>query len=216
MKWLVVLCITLFTNLLFGQSEVALNIDISDKIIIPKSYIIPRVNSIIKIDGDPEKAWDNAPFTEPFVDIEGVKLVKYQTRTKMLWDDNYLYVYAEIEEPHIWANLKQRDTIIYLNNDFEVFIDPSPSTEAYAEIELNALNTVWDLLLNKPYRVGGYANFHWNMDSLITAVKIHGSINDPTDEDEQWTVENGDSYEAFNRIEKRQTTNSKGGRSMEN
>ncbi len=98
-------------------------------------------------------------------------------------------MYAELEEPHVWGDITERDAIIYLNNDFEVFINSSEKTEAYGEIELNALNTVWDLLLDRPYRAGGYANFHWNLEALQTAVKINGTLNDPGDTDEGWSVE---------------------------
>ena len=166
-----------------------LKFDFCDEILIPNHYIITKTNAAIQIDGIPESAWDQAAFTSEFIDIEGVKKVKYSTTTKMLWDEDYLYVYAELEEPHIWGNLKQRDTIIYFNNDFEVFIDPSGKGANYGEIEINALNTVWDLLLNKPYRVGGFANFHWNLDSLKSAVKVYGNLNDPKGKDEKWTVE---------------------------
>ena len=39
----------------------------------------------------------------------------------MLWDDNYLYVGAVLQEDDIKAKLSQQDTIIYYDNDFEVF-----------------------------------------------------------------------------------------------
>ncbi|MFT6245489.1 MAG: hypothetical protein ACJAXI_002260, partial [Crocinitomicaceae bacterium] len=179
----------LLGQIAFCQDTPDFKIDVSNKVIVPKQYIITKAPKSIKIDGKAEKAWGNAAFTDPFIDIAKGPTPRFQTRTKMMWDENYLYVYAELEEPHIWGNLVQRDTIIYLNNDFEVFIDPSPKTEAYAEIELNALNTVWDLLLNRPYRAGGYANFNWNLDALQTAVSIEGTINDASDEDTRWTVE---------------------------
>ncbi|NRA12022.1 MAG: family 10 glycosylhydrolase [Crocinitomicaceae bacterium] len=173
----------------FCQATIDFKIDMSDMVVVPKHYIITKAPKPIKIDGKAEKAWKDAAFTDPFIDIADGPTPKFKTRTKMMWDESYLYIYAELEEPHIWGNLVKRDTIIYLNNDFEVFIDPSPKTEAYAEIELNALNTVWDLLLNKPYRSGGYANFHWNLDDLKTAVRVNGTINDASDEDNRWTVE---------------------------
>ena len=42
----------------------------------------------------------------------------------MLRDDNYLYIAAEMEEPHLWGELTAHDSVIYHENDFEVFIDP--------------------------------------------------------------------------------------------
>lgn len=189
MRFAILTILTLFPLLLFGQIEGDNPLDLSSEILEPKTYIIPKTSKSIVIDGTPERAWNAVDFTDRFIDIEGKKEVPVRTQVKMLWDDTFLYIYAELEEEHIWGNLKQRDTIIYLNNDFEVFIDPSPNTEVYAEIEINALNTVWDLLLNKPYRVGGFANFHWNLDALKTAVRIDGSLNDPSDTDKKWSVE---------------------------
>lgn len=63
----------------------------------------------------------------------------------MLWDETYFYIYAEMEEPHVWGTLKERDTVIFYNNDFEVFIDATGDTHNYYELEVNALNTAWDL-----------------------------------------------------------------------
>lgn len=142
------------------------------------------------IDGNAdETSWNTAKFTDKFIDIEGLKTPKFDTQVKMLWDDNYLYVYAELRDPHIWGNLKQRDTIIYFNNDFEVFLDSAGEGIGYGEIEINALNTVWDLYLNKPYRIGGKANFEWNLNDIKSAVNVYGTVNNPNDIDSLWTVE---------------------------
>ena len=49
-----------------------------------------------------------APWSEDFVDILGAgrPVPRFRTRTKLLWDDGYLYVAAEMEEPHVWGTLK--------------------------------------------------------------------------------------------------------------
>jgi hypothetical protein len=167
-----------------------IHIDVTKDIVTPKHYIVTKTDSDLNIDGlANETNWEMAKFTDNFIDIEGEKKPKYNTKTKMLWDDQFLYVFSEMQEPHIWADLKQRDTIIYFNNDFEVFLDPSGTGRTYGEIEVNALNTVWDLFLDKPYRVGGKANFHWNLNDLKTAVHIQGTLNNPKDIDTLWSVE---------------------------
>ncbi|MCO4821872.1 MAG: carbohydrate-binding family 9-like protein [Flavobacteriaceae bacterium] len=167
-----------------------LQVDVSSDIVIPKHYVVSKTTNEIIIDGiADESQWSQALFTDNFIDIEGVKIPKFNTKVKMLWDAEFLYVYAELNEPHIWGNLKQRDTIIYYNNDFEIFLDPSGTGIGYGEIEINALNTVWDLYLNKPYRIGGKANFEWNLDALKSAVQIQGTLNNPNDTDRRWTVE---------------------------
>jgi hypothetical protein len=68
-----------------------------------------------------------APWTDLFVDIQGsLKPEPYhKTRVKMLWDDEYMYFFADMEEPHLWATLTERDAVVYFDNDFEIFIDPT-------------------------------------------------------------------------------------------
>ncbi|HEX9828008.1 MAG TPA: carbohydrate-binding family 9-like protein [Flavobacteriaceae bacterium] len=167
-----------------------LSVDVSGAIVIPKHYIVSTTKDDMTIDGNADElSWENASFTDNFIDIEGIITPKFNTKTKMLWDDDYLYVYAEMEEPHIWGNLRQRDTVIFYNNDFEVFINPAGDAARYGEIEINALNTVWDLYLSKPYRTGGKPDFNWNLDRLKSAVKVHGTLNNPNDLDSLWTVE---------------------------
>ena len=158
----------------------------------PKEYVCYRTNGKITIDGKlNEAAWRKVPATDLFVDIEGDRKPRprFTTRAKMLWDDQYFYIAAELEEPHVWGTLTKRDSVIFQDNDFEVFIDPNGDRNEYYEFEINALNTGWDLFLPKPYRDGGTANDSWDIIGLKTAVHINGTLNDPTDKDKGWTVE---------------------------
>ena len=158
----------------------------------PKGYVCYRAAHTIEIDGDITKAvWQAAAWTDDFVDIEGDlrPLPRFRTRAKMLWDDRYFYIAVEMEEPHVWGTLTERDCVIFQDNDFELFIDPDGDNHLYYELEVNALNTVWDLLLVKPYRDGGPAINGWDIAGLQTAVQVQGTLNDPTDTDTGWTVE---------------------------
>jgi hypothetical protein len=158
----------------------------------PKGYVCYRTTAPVSPDGIlDEKDWTTVPWTDDFVDIEGsVKLApRFKTRAKMLWDDSNLYIAAELEEPHVWATLRQRDTIIFMDHDFEIFIDPDGDTQAYYELEVNALGTAWDLFLLKPYRDGGPAIFGWDIAGLKVGTHINGTINNPQDMDKSWTVE---------------------------
>jgi hypothetical protein len=124
-------------------------------------------------------------------DIEGDAKPKPQlrTRAKLLWDADYLYIAAEMEEPHVWATLTKHDEVIFQDPDFEVFIDPNSDSHAYYEFEMNALNTGWDLFLPKPYKDGGPAQNEWEIPGLKTAVHVQGTLNDPKDRDQGWSVE---------------------------
>jgi hypothetical protein len=159
----------------------------------PKGYVCYRASSPIKIDGrldDP--AWQAAPWTEDFVEIQGdgQPAPRYRTRVKMLWDDDCLYIAAELEEPHVWATQTKHDSYIFkYDNDFEVFLSPEGDSHLYAELEMNALNTTWDLLVTRPYKDGGRGIDAWDITGLRTAVHVDGTINDPSDRDRGWTIE---------------------------
>lgn len=166
----------------------------------PATYTCRRSPSRIRIDGrldDP--AWRKAAWTADFVDIEGAAKPRprFRTRAKMLWDDDFFYVAAELSEPHIWATLTAHDSVIFRDNDFEVFLNPSGDGLNYFEFEINALNTGWDLFLPKPYKKGGRADNSWEIPGLQTAVRVDGTLNDPGDRDRRWTVEIAFPWTAF-------------------
>jgi hypothetical protein len=160
--------------------------------ITPKAYACPRAPGPITIDGRiDDEAWRAAPWTDDFVDIEGPRKPppRFRTRAKMLWDDDYFYVAAELREPHVCATLTEKNSVIYHDNDFEIFIDPDGDNHNYYEFEMNALGTIWELTLPKPYRDGGEPKLGTNIAGLRSAVHVRGTINDPRDADEGWTVE---------------------------
>ena len=158
----------------------------------PTGYVCYRATSPLALDGRLEEdVWEAAPWSEAFVDIEGDRKPppRFRTRVKMLWDDEALYVAAEMEEPHVWGTLTKHDSVIFHDNDFEVFLDPDGDSHLYAELEVNALNTTWDLLLSKPYKNGGRALDAWEVTGLRTAVHVDGTLNDPRDKDRGWSLE---------------------------
>ena len=159
----------------------------------PRCYTAFRSGETIVIDGNLEEAsWQLAPWTEDFVDIEGEIKPRpfHQTRVKMLWDEAWLYIAAEMAEPNIWAKLKERDAVIFHDNDFEVFIDPDGDTHDYYELEINALGTLWDLFLIKPYRDRQQVAVNaWDIRDIEYVISIVGTLNDPSDIDKMWIVE---------------------------
>ena len=160
--------------------------------ITPRGYVCHRAETAPVIDGKlDDAAWQASPWSEDFVDIEGDKkpAPRQRTRMKMMWDDKYLYIGAHLFEEHVWATLTKHDSVIFHDNDFEVFLDPDGDSHLYAELEINALNTTWDLLLPRPYKDGGKAIDAWEIPGLKTAVHIDGTLNDPRDIDRGWTVE---------------------------
>jgi hypothetical protein len=158
----------------------------------PRHYRAPATSTPPVVDGRlDDAAWSAAPWTDDFVDIEGAARARprLRTRVRMTWDATALYVAAELEEPDLWATLTRRDAVIFHDNDFEIFLDPDGDAKRYFELELNALNTQWDLFLPIPYRDGGKAVDAFDIAGLQTAVALDGTLNDPHDRDLGWTVE---------------------------
>ena len=145
-----------------------------------------------ELTGDLSKEfWQAGEWITDFHDIEGDSLPRpwKQTRVKLLWDDEALYIGAELSDDTIWATVTERDSVIFADNDFEVFLAPQDSSHRYFELEMNALNTVWDLLMERPQRDCVKRIIGWDIKGLETAVKIDGELNNPAAENKGWSIE---------------------------
>lgn len=187
-------CCVLLAGALLGTTAQTLTERYGRFLTQPEGYVCLRTADSICIDGIADEAvWRQAPAITAFTDIsgEGHPAPRFHTEARMLWDDRFLYIAACLKEPDVWADLTLRDTIVYYNNDFEVFIDPDGDGHNYFEIEVNALGTVFDLFLEKPYRAPQrpHVQFQWNCPGLRIATHIDGTINRPGDADRGWSVE---------------------------
>jgi hypothetical protein len=198
--------------LLFGAYLDAQTV-LSSSLHSEKKYKARMAKRPIKVDGKlNEHDWKQAVLISDFEDIEGASKPKpsFSTTVKMMWDSQYLYIGAVLEEPHLWGTLKKHDDIIYRDHDFEVFIDPMGDGEQYFEIEINVLGTIMDLFMNKPYKKGGTFDMEWNTTGIQSKVIANGTINNNSDIDSSWTVEMAIPFTAIsrnNRIASPSTTN---------
>jgi hypothetical protein len=168
---------------------------------------LSAIDSMV-IDGHgDEDTWQRIPWSEPFVDIRGFEYEPapyYETKIKMAWDEEYFYVLAWLEEPHLWATYDEHDMVIFHENDFEVFIDPDGDLHNYLELEINALGTTWDLMLTAPYRDNGQAIDSWEIPGLKTGIYLDGTLNDPSDEDNGWGVELAIPWDVITEVDNRE------------
>ncbi len=167
----------------------------------PRQYVAYRTVDGIALDGRiDETSWRNADWTEKFGHIvfPGYKTPIYATRAKMVWDDENLYFAGELEEPNITAHLAQNDTIVCLENDFEIFIDADNDSRNYIEIEFNAMGTVWDMIYEKELDKGSFPRGYeciypgsepWDVKGMRIVVRADGTLNFPFDRDQGWSFE---------------------------
>jgi hypothetical protein len=194
---ILVLIVLVYGGMVSAQEQLK-NAALSDK-----KYTANAVKRAIIVDGKlTERDWNRAALISDFEDIEGGTKPRptFNTTVKMMWDSQYLYIGAVLEEPHLWGTLKKYDDIIYRDHDFEVFLDPTGDGEQYFEIEINVLGTLMDLYMNKPYKKGGTFDLGWNATGIITAVHASGTINNNSDIDSNWTVEMAIPFSAISKL----------------
>jgi hypothetical protein len=106
-------------------------------------YKAYKITEQITINGNINKpVWKNAIWSKRFVDMVTGDLGMYNTQSAILWNDTHLYFAFKAEEPFLEAKLTERDSIIFLENDLEIFIDGG---DCYYELEVNAANTIYEV-----------------------------------------------------------------------
>ena len=159
---------------------------------IPLQYTVLRTSEKMMIDGkDDERDWSKAPWTQAFTDIEtgGQINPEQEAKCKMLWDNDFLYLFVKFREHDLWASIKNHDAPVFQDNAFEMFIAPGEETYNYFEFQVNAYGTVWDLFMPRPYRNGGSGLSTWDIKGLQKAVYLDGTLNNPADTDRSWSIE---------------------------
>ena len=145
----------------------------------------------VVIDGlDSDAAWTHAAVIDSFrIPANAVSLPRTATRARLLWDRQYLYFFAELEDHDLFADVTEHDGTTWENDVFEMFLKPSRDATGYYEFQVNAAGTEMELFL--PDQIsGGFNshkssyNFHWK-----TQVRRNGTLNQRNDRDQSWTVE---------------------------
>jgi len=158
----------------------------------PRHYVIYRASAPITIDGNiTEKAWQDAQWTEAFEDHQAPYAPEpwKMTRVKMLYDDANLYFAAQLQEENVWGHITKRDSIVYYDNDIEIFLDPTANSVDYFEFELTCLNTMFDMFHENDNNRGALADRRYDSHGTRHAVDIQGTLNYHYDTDDGWTAE---------------------------
>ncbi len=188
--------------------------------ITPVRYTAYRTSEPIPVDGKLDKqVWKKAPVSNRFVDIVTGEPAWFDTRVRILWDDECLYFGFTAEETDVWADLTERDSKIWFDNDLEIFI---AGKDAYYEFEMNAFNTVYEVFwiwkdVHRPGGrywgrpefdvatqktmvldgVGGHVHergerwgfLEWDYPDMRSAVRVDGVLNSRTGTDKGWSAE---------------------------
>jgi len=114
-----------------------------------------RAHHALPLDGSlSDPAWQSASKSPRFVDMATGQPGLLDTRCAVLWDDVNLSIGFWVEDPYPTGLQTERDSLIFRENDVEVFIDGG---DCYYEFEINALNTVYEVFFiwRDAYKKGG-------------------------------------------------------------
>src|ERR1043166_1939844 len=101
---------------------------------------IRRTAERIVIDGRlDEPVWGRAEALR-LTRVEDGRPTRYATTARLLWDERFLYVGFECEDPDIWGTFTERDAHIYDEEVVEVFLDDDSDGVSYLEIEVSPRN----------------------------------------------------------------------------
>ena len=166
-------------------------------------YEVKRAATPIVIDGKPDdKAWAAAGKIELIFPWDAQTGAKQKTTARLLWDDQYLYVAYECEDADIVAFHTERDDPTYLDDAVEFFVNPKPSqTTAYFGLEMNARGVLYDYLMVD----ARYAFKRFNMQGVLLATFLRGTLNARGDKDEGWSLEVAIPWVNFEEFAKRPT-----------
>jgi uncharacterized repeat protein (TIGR03806 family) len=159
----------------------------------PTTFECRFTDQSIKITGKgDDPAWKRAQVIDHFYLPwlgDQARPAKTKTRAKLLWDREYLYFFADMEDADLYADVKEHDGMTWNNDVFELFFKPAEDRPGYYEFQVNAAGTVMDMFL--PRRgAGGYQRFVKDGDFHIDAkVHLRGTLNKWQDRDEGWSVE---------------------------
>ena len=159
----------------------------------PTQFECRWADTPITIDGSgDEAAWKHAQeitaFHLPWLG-DKARFARTATKAKLLWDRDYLYFLADMEDTDLFADIKEHDGELWKNDVFELFFRPDSEKTGYYEFQVSAAGTTFDAFypkydldaIEKQSKVG---DFH-----LDAKVKLRGTLNKRDGNDKGWTVE---------------------------
>src|SRR3954470_12271729 len=135
----------------------------------------------IVLDGkDDDPAWKKARVIDGFGQAwlgEKAPALRGKTKAKLLWDRDYLYFFAEMEDRDLFADVTEHDGPIWLNDAFELFFRPGPDKPGYYEFEVNAANAVFDAFYPKLDIPNIPKHIKHGEFRVQTKVRLRGTLN---------------------------------------
>lgn len=151
-------------------------------------YDIQRASSKVRIDGKlDDAAWKQAKPMGGWHFTWHESGEKEPTESKMLWDDEYLYVAYRMSDNQISAYEKRRHGPVSKDDCIEIFLAPNPANvRNYYTFEINAIGT----MLNRNKADWWTGPPTWEPEGVLYRTSHHGmEKKDEAADDREWVVE---------------------------
>jgi len=155
-------------------------------------YKVSKAREPITIDGKiDEPCWKNAEVQSLNYFFRLDKPVEKQnSKFRMLWDDENLYLFYECEDTSLTARETNFDGRTYIDDCAEFFVVPAPdSVYMHFGFEINITEVRYDYIVlwkyynNRTFFISGY-----NPEYKVKAI-FNGTLNNDDDKDIGWTME---------------------------
>lgn len=127
----------------------------------PVDYTCAFTESAVVIDGRiDEAAWKQATLIDRFSLpwLENNPAPRQATRARLLWDRQFLYFAAEMDDERIFTRPTAHNGRVWENDTFELFLKPAQDKPGYYEFEVNADNVTLELFIPDRDK-GGYDQY---------------------------------------------------------
>ena len=151
---------------------------------------VPRARGTLDIDGETaEPAWQVAiARTGAFVDQAGVAAHPYSDM-RLTWDGDNLYLLLYAADEDLEAHQETRDSPVWVEDDFHLFFGNGRDEWT---LDVSPRGTLTDgrraASLANGYGGARPFDYGWSSGARL-GVDIDGTVNDPSDDDEEWVVE---------------------------
>jgi hypothetical protein len=152
------------------------------------SLTAPHTTGRVTIDGRlTETDWTNATASSSFVDTLGGGAGPFPATTRVLWDDQNLYVAFEVMDDYLHNTITERDGHLWEQDAVEIMVDPDGDGQHYFELQVSPTGNIFETAYDSrrvPQPIG-----HADWDShMVARVNVEGAANDETP-DHGYTVE---------------------------
>jgi uncharacterized repeat protein (TIGR03806 family) len=158
----------------------------------PAKFECRWTDTAIEIDGAAEDAWKHAEtlaaFHLPWLG-DKARMSRTDTKTRLLWDREYLYFFAEMEDTDLFADITEQDGMLWLNDVFELFFRPDATKPGYYEFQVNAAGAKFDAFYPKYDEKEIVKHSTTGKFHIDAKVKLRGTLNKRGDADTGWSVE---------------------------